>query len=67
MASLRTHDVVLAEGTFRVVLTEKRRVLAVVDAPTTALGPLVAVVVPPAFVAVTITRSVWPTSVMTGE
>ena len=33
MASLRTHDVVLAEGTFRVVLTEKRRVLAVVDAP----------------------------------
>ena len=29
MASLRTHDVVLAEGTFRVVLTEKRRVLAV--------------------------------------
>jgi hypothetical protein len=40
MASLRTHDVVLAEGTFRVVLTEKRRVLAVLDAPTTALGPL---------------------------
>jgi hypothetical protein len=40
MASLRTHDVVLAEGTFRVVLTEKRRVLAIVDAPTTALGPL---------------------------
>jgi hypothetical protein len=40
MASLRTHDVVLAEGTFRVVLTGKRRVLAVLDAPTTALGPL---------------------------
>ncbi len=40
MASLRTHDVVLAEGTFRIVLTGKRRVLAVVDAPTTALGPL---------------------------
>lgn len=40
MASLRTHDVVLAEGSFRVVLTAKRRVLAVVDAPTTALGPL---------------------------
>ena len=40
MASLRTHDVVLADGTFRVVLTEKHRVLAVLDAPTTALGPL---------------------------
>jgi hypothetical protein len=40
MASLRTHDVVLAEGTFRVVLTAKRRVLAIVDAPETALGPL---------------------------
>ena len=40
MASLRTHDVVLADGTFRVVLTENRRVLAVLDAPTTALGPL---------------------------
>jgi hypothetical protein len=40
MASLRTHDVVLAEGTFRVVLTERRRVLAVLDAPTTALGTL---------------------------
>jgi hypothetical protein len=40
MASLRTHDVVLADGTFRIVLTEKHRVLAVLDAPTTALGPL---------------------------
>ena len=40
MAALRTHDVVLAEGTFRVVLTDKQRVFAVLDAPTTALGPL---------------------------
>jgi hypothetical protein len=37
---LRTHDVVLAEGTFRIVLTDKRRVAAVIDAPATALGPL---------------------------
>jgi hypothetical protein len=37
---LRTHDVVLADGTFRVVLTSKRRVVAVLDAPTTPLGPL---------------------------
>jgi hypothetical protein len=41
MASLpRTHDVVLADGTFRVAITPKRRVVAVLDAPTTALGPL---------------------------
>jgi hypothetical protein len=37
---LRTHDVVVAEGTFRIVLTPKRRVIAVLDAPTTMLGPL---------------------------
>jgi hypothetical protein len=36
----RTHDVVLADGTFRVAITPKRRVVAVLDAPTTALGPL---------------------------
>jgi hypothetical protein len=40
MDSLRTHDVVLAEGTFRIAMTPKRRVVAVLDAPTTALGPL---------------------------
>src|SRR5215472_6328307 len=40
MDSLRIHDVVLADGTFRVVMTPKRRVLTVIDAPTTALGPL---------------------------
>jgi len=37
---LRTHDVVVAEGTFRVLLTPKRRVVAVLDAPHTMLGPL---------------------------
>jgi len=37
---LRTHDVVLAEGTFRIVLTPKRRVVAVLDAPTTPLGAM---------------------------
>jgi hypothetical protein len=36
----RTHDVVLADGTFRIAITPKRRVVAVIDAPTTALGPL---------------------------
>jgi hypothetical protein len=40
MDSLRTHDVVLAEGTFRIAITPKRRVVAVLDAPTTSLGPL---------------------------
>ena len=40
MASLRTHDVVLAEGTFRIAMTPRRRVVAVLNAPTTALGPL---------------------------
>ncbi len=37
---LRTHDVVLADGTFRVVLTPKRRVIAVLDAHETVLGPI---------------------------
>jgi hypothetical protein len=37
---LRSHDVVLAEGTFRVVLTPRHRVLAVLDATTTPLGPM---------------------------
>jgi hypothetical protein len=40
MDSLRTHDVVLAEGTFRIAMTPKRRVVAVLDAPTTSIGPL---------------------------
>jgi hypothetical protein len=37
---LRTHDVVIADGTFRIVLTPKRRVVAVLDAPQTLLGPI---------------------------
>ena len=37
---LRTHDVVLAEGTFRVLLTPKRRVIAILDAPITPLGAM---------------------------
>ena len=38
---IRQHDVqVLAEGTFRVVLTGKRRVVTVIDVPDSALGPL---------------------------
>jgi hypothetical protein len=40
MATLRTHDLVLADGTFRVVITPRRHVIAVIDAPVTALGPL---------------------------
>ena len=38
--TLRQHDSVLAEGTFRIVMTDKYRVFAVVDAPHTMLGPL---------------------------
>jgi hypothetical protein len=38
--ALRRHDVVLAEGRFQVVLTDHRRLFAVIDAPVTALGPL---------------------------
>jgi hypothetical protein len=37
---LRTHDVVLADGTFRLVMTPKRRVIAAIDAPHTLLGPI---------------------------
>jgi hypothetical protein len=37
---LRQHDVVLAEGNFRVVLTNRRRLFAVIEAQETALGPL---------------------------
>jgi hypothetical protein len=37
---LRSHDVVLAEGTFRVLLTPRHRVVAVLDATTSPLGPL---------------------------
>jgi len=40
MAPLRTHDLVIAEGTFRVLLTPQRRVVAVLDAPHTSLGPM---------------------------
>ncbi len=36
---LRQHDVVLAEGRFQIVLTDRRRLFAVIDAPNTALGP----------------------------
>ena len=38
--ALRQYDVVLAEGRFRIVLTDRRRLFAVLDAPETALGPL---------------------------
>jgi hypothetical protein len=37
---LRQHDVVLAEGRFQIVLTDRRRLFAVIEAPQTALGPL---------------------------
>ena len=37
---LRQHDVILAEGKFQVVLTDRRRLFAVIDAPQTALGPM---------------------------
>jgi hypothetical protein len=37
---LRTHDVVLADGTFRVVITPKRRVIAALDVHESLLGPL---------------------------
>jgi hypothetical protein len=36
---LRQHDIVLAEGRFQIVLTDRRRLFAVIDAPNTALGP----------------------------
>ncbi len=37
---LRTHDVVLVDGTFRVVLTPKRRVIAALDVHESVLGPM---------------------------
>jgi hypothetical protein len=37
---LRQHDVVLADGRFRIILTDRRRLFALIDAPETALGPL---------------------------
>ncbi|MFI5296733.1 MAG: hypothetical protein ACHREM_01435 [Polyangiales bacterium] len=35
-----SHEVVLVEGTFRVVLTPRRRVLAIIDARQTPIGPM---------------------------
>jgi hypothetical protein len=35
-----SHEIVLVEGTFRVVLTPKRRVLAIIDARQTPIGPM---------------------------
>ena len=37
---LRTHDVVVADGTFRVVLTPKRRIVAALHVHESMLGPL---------------------------
>ena len=37
---LRTHDVVVADGVFRIVLTPKRRVIAALDVYESKLGPL---------------------------
>src|SRR6202041_3514836 len=37
---LRQHDIILAEGSFQVVLTNRRRLFAVINAPQTALGPM---------------------------
>jgi hypothetical protein len=37
---LRQHDIILAEGSFQVVLTNRRRLFAVINAPKTALGPM---------------------------
>jgi hypothetical protein len=37
---LRQHDVVLADGTFRIVLTNHKRLFAVIDASSTPLGPI---------------------------
>ncbi len=38
--ALRQHEIVLADGRFRVVLTDRHRLFAVLDATETALGPL---------------------------
>ncbi len=37
---VRQHDIVVAEGTFRVVLTHNHRLFAAIDAPRSPLGPL---------------------------
>jgi hypothetical protein len=37
---LRTHDVVIADGTFRVVMTPRRRIVAALDVHESMLGPL---------------------------
>ena len=37
---LRQHDIILAEGSFQVFLTNRRRLFAVINAPKTALGPM---------------------------
>ncbi len=37
---IRQHDVVIADGTFRIVLTRTKRLYAVIDATETLLGPL---------------------------
>lgn len=40
MAFLREHDLVVADGTFRVVMTPKKRIVAVLDVHESMLGPL---------------------------
>jgi hypothetical protein len=40
MTAIRQHDVSIAEGTFSLVLTKERRLIAAVHAPLTPLGPL---------------------------
>ena len=37
---LRTHDVVIADGTFRIVMTPRRRIVAALDVHESMLGPL---------------------------
>jgi hypothetical protein len=37
---LRTHDIVLVDGTFRVVMTPRRRIVAALDIQESPLGPL---------------------------
>lgn len=39
-STIRQHDVVIADGTFRVVLTQNHRLFAVIDAKETLLGPV---------------------------
>jgi hypothetical protein len=40
MTAIRQHDVTIAEGTFSLVLTKERRLVAAIHAPLTPLGPL---------------------------